>query len=282
MKQIMEYHIISGRIIETRRVYMAARSEGKKKRGTRVAGNTSMRKIAINERDAVKRLARTLNANFFRGFLFVTLKYANCRLPESWLAAQEIGASFLNKARKLFRRETGNGLRYVAVTANWSQENKRSARLHHHLVMDPDVSMDMLSKLWPEGEFYVRRVSNPGDLTGLAIYLLDNVKTQEGPRGLGLTSGKKKYTTSKGLIEPIRTEPKPVAEIEGVEALPGTFVLDGEQSYDEDGKIIGSYLRAAAQEPPKVRGTMVILPRRSRKRRAWDEGYLAEIRRQDE
>lgn len=280
MKQIMEYHIISGRIIETRRVYMACRDEKKKTRGTRIAGNTSLKKIALNERDAVKRLARTLNTNFGDGFLWVTLKYSNSRLPASYLAAQDLASDFLNKGRKRYKRETGRGQRYILVTANWSPKYKREARLHHHLVLDPDVSMDMLSKLWPEGEFYVRRVSEPGDLTGLAAYLLENVKAMDNERGI--QPGKKKYSTSKGLLEPIRTEPKAVNEIEGIQPLPNTAVVDGEQTCDEDGRIIGSYIRTVAPEPPKVRGSMVILPRRRSRKKPWDEGYMLEIRQQDD
>lgn len=280
MKQIMEYHIISGRIIETRRVYMACRDGKKKTRGTRIAGNTSLKKIALNERDAVKRLARTHNANFGDGFLWVTLKYSNSRLPKTYLEAQTIIAAFLNKARKAYRRETGKGLRYVVVTANWSPENNREARLHHHLVVDPDMSMDLLSKLWPEGEFFVKRVSNPEDLTGLAAYMLENVKALDNERGI--QPGKKKYSVSKGLLEPIRTDPKVVDDVESLQALPDTFVVDGEPTYDEDGRLIGGYIRAVAQDKPKVRGSMVILPRRKNRKKHWDEGFLTEIRRQDD
>lgn len=280
MRQIMEYHIISGRIIETRRVYMACRDGGKKTRGTRIAGNTSLKKIALNERDAVKRLARTLNANFGDGFLFVTLKYSRERLPESYLAAEDSGAQFLNRIRKRYKRETEKGLRYVHVTANWSPEHKRPARLHHHLVLDPDVSMDLLGKLWPEGEFFVRRVSEPGDLTGLAAYLLENVHA--GTDGTGIEPGKKKYSCSKGLKEPIRTEPKPVNDIETVQPIEGASVLAAEPTYDEDGRLVGSYLRTIASAAPKIRGSMVILPRKRSRKKPWDEGYIVEIRKADE
>lgn len=280
MKQLMEYHIISGRVIETRRVYMACRDGKKKTRGTRIAGNTSAKKIALNERDAVKRFARTLNANFgMTGFLWVTLKYSDKRLPASYLSAQDLASAFLNKARKAYKREMGKSLRYALVTANWNQQDKREARLHHHLVVDPDMSLDLLSKLWPEGEFYVRRVSNPGDLTGLAAYMIENVRVLDNERGI--QPGKKKYTVSKGMAEPIRTDPQPVKDIEGLQPLLNCAVLGAEPTYDEDGRLIGSYLRTLAPEQPKVRGSMVILPKRRTRRVTWDEGYLAEIRRQD-
>lgn len=268
MRKAMEYHIISGRVIETRRSFMPCRSEGKKSRGVRVAGNSSLRKIALNEREGVKRAARTLNANFGDGFLFVTLKYSNSRLPARYEDAGKDLDKFLRGARK------GHGkgkLRYFAVTANWSPKHQRAERLHHHVVLDSG-SIDLLASLWPEGEFYVQRVDAPGDLTKLAAYLLDNVHELE--------KGKKKYRTAKGMEKPIYTEPVEVSDVEGIVALPDTAVVDGEPSYNEDGRVVGSYIRAVARTAPKVRGSMVLLPKRARKRRS-EEGYFAVIREQD-
>lgn len=273
MKKAMEYHIISGRIIETRRCWLPCREGGKKKRGTRIAGNSSLRKIAQNERDAVKRLARTLNANFGEGFLFVTLKYSNGRLPGDYEAARQIEEKFLRKARAAYRKDTGEKLRYVAVTANWSPKRSCPARLHHHIVM-AEASLDMLARVWPQGEFYVKRVSNPGDLTKLAAYLLDNVH--------GLPAGKKKYRPSQGLLTPVYTDPVEVGDVEGIVPLQDTAVVDGEPSYNEDGLLVGSYIRAVAPCRPRVRGSMVILPRRGRKRRGESGEYLPEVRETDE
>ena len=266
--QIMEYHIISGNVIETRRSYMAMRP--KKRRGTRVAGASSQKKILANERETVKRLARILNCNFSTGLLWVTLKYSNGRLPENYEAAQKALEKFLRKLRA-----GTEGLEYVAVTANWSPKHDRPARLHHHIALPVTLSLDTLRRLWPEGELYIEPVSRPGDLTGLAAYMLANVR--------GLEPGKKKYSCSKGLKKPVYTEPRPVDEIEGVQALPETWVVDGETSRDDEGRVIGSYIRAVAQEPPKVRGSMVILPRRKRKKQSYGDGEsLAEIRRTDD
>lgn len=272
MKKAMEYHIISGRIIETRRSYLSCRTEGKKQRGTRIAGNTSARKIALNEKEAAKRAARTLNANFGDGFLFVTLKYSNARLPESYEAAQKDLEPFLRKAREEQKKRDGGKLKYFTVTANWSPKRQAPARLHHHVVLDAS-SIDMLSDLWPEGEFYVLRVNNPGDLSKLAAYLLENVHD--------LPAGKKKYRTSQGLEKPIYTEPVEVSDVEGVVPLPDTSVVDGEPTYNEDGRVVGSYIRAVAKAAPKVRGSMVILPKRGKKRKS-DNGFIANVRETDD
>ncbi len=230
-----------------------------------------MKKIALNEKEAVKRAARTLNANFMDGFLFVTFKYSSARLPASREEAEKDMDKFLRGARAAHRNATGEGLRYFAVTANWSPKHQREERLHHHVILSPG-SIDALASLWPEGEFYALRVNSPGDLTKLAAYLLDNVH--------GLEPGKKKYRTAKGMEKPIYTEPVEVSEVEGIVPLPDTAVVDGEPSYNEDGRVVGSYIRALAQTAPRVRGSTVILPKRGRKRKS-DEEYLAQIRETD-
>lgn len=252
----VEYHIISGKVIETRRGYMNL-SARKKVRGQRIAGNTSLRKIAANEREQNRRLARTLNCNFGSGLMLVTLKYSNARLPKSYEEACEVSEKYLRKVRNAYKKATGETLLYVNVNANWSPKHNCPARLHHHIVLPADVSLDLLEKCWAHGEFHVKRVNNPSDLSGLADYLCRNVRCE---------SGKKKYTTAKNMAKPICTEPKIVDDVESIPALPKTSVVDAQQTKDEDGVVVGAYLRAIAAEPIKVRGGMVILPKHGRKK----------------
>lgn len=247
----MEYHIISGKVIETRRCYMSERSKHKKVRGQRIAGNTSFNKIMMNEREGKRRLSRIMNTNFTEGFLHVVLKYAK-DVPETYEDLEKNGTKFLRKARKVF----GEEFRYVMVNANWSPKKGRPARYHHHIIM-PIVSVDELSKLWPQGEFYVDRINNPSDLTQLASYLFDNVS--------GIESGKKRYSTSKNMLKPIYTEPKPIDDIESIEPIENTTIVDAQQTVDEDGFVSGSYLRAICHEKIKVRGGMIILPKKTKK-----------------
>lgn len=110
----MEYKIISGNVVEIRRTYMHVRSEsGKKKRGQRIAGNTSKRKIRANEREAIKCLARTLNANLVKGWLLVSLKYDDEHLPEDYSALEESGRKFLRAFRAAFKAEYGRNPKYI-------------------------------------------------------------------------------------------------------------------------------------------------------------------------
>jgi len=256
MRAKMEYHIISGKIIETRRCWLTSRDQLHPVRGQRKVGNTSLNKIKQNEKEAVRILARILNTNFGEGFLFVTLKYSNENLPADYEAARKNASQFLRKARAEYSKTHERAMRYICVNANWSPKRNCKARLHHHIVLDLH-SIDVLAKLWPVGEFHVERVRNPSDLTRLAAYLCANTRDLE--------PGKKQWTSSKGLDKPIYTEPRPIEFVEAISPLPDTTVVDAQQTIAEDGIVVGSYMRSIAHDKIKIRGGMVILPRRRKK-----------------
>lgn len=247
MRRLMEYHIISGNVVETRRSYLPMRSV-RKTRGVRRAGTSSARKISQNEKQEILRLARQLNANFYRGGYLVTFKYGPERLPESYEQLCKNGQGLMKKLGAMCRKQ-GAELKRVLVNANWSPAKDRPARLHHHVVMN-EIDLSLLSSLWPEGELDIRRLRH-GDLTALADYLYRNVKTEP---------GKKHWSPSRNLEKPILTEPVPVHGTE-MEAPAGATEIYQQPTYDEDGRQVGSYLRCTLPEPPKFRGGQIILPR---------------------
>lgn len=64
MVRLVEYRIISGPVIEIRRCRMAVGAQPGRRRAPRKAGASSLKKIMQNEKAAVQRLARIINANF--------------------------------------------------------------------------------------------------------------------------------------------------------------------------------------------------------------------------
>jgi len=256
MMRAMEYNIISGKVIETRRCYLPCRDGSIKTRGQRRAGSSSAAKIERNERGAVNKLGRTLNTNFEKGFKFVTLKYSNERLPESYEELKRNGSKFCRKL-KAWCEKNGIEFRYVMINANWSPKRDCEARYHHHIILPIDISTDELEELWPAGEMYVKIVHNPSDLTSLADYLIRNVH--------GLGAGEKKWTTAKGMDKPIYTEPKPVDDLDSIEPIPNSSIVAAAQFTDEDGMVIASYIRAICHERVRVRGGMVIFPKKRKK-----------------
>lgn len=253
----MEYKIISGSVVEIRRTYMNVRagSPQKKPRGQRIAGNTSAKKIKANEVEAVKALARTLNANLTRGWLWVTLKYDDEHLPEDYTALETRGTKFLRALRAAFRKEHGCNPRYIWVNANWSPERDAPARLHHHLVIEA-CSLDLLAALWKCGTVSVEAIDGREDHTALAVYIVKNVH--------GLERGKNRWSTSRGnLAKPIYTEPEEVTDggVEDIAVLPTAKQTAFERLDDECGRAVSAYIRCVLPARPKVRGGQIIIPR---------------------
>lgn len=261
MRRLMEYKIVSGNVVEIRRTYMNVRagSPQRKPRGQRIAGNTSARKIKANENEAVKQLARTLNANLKKGWLWVTLKYENEYLPVDYSALEQNGGKFTRTLRAAFKKENGRNPQYIWVNANWSPERDAPARLHHHLVIEA-CSLDMLAELWKYGSVSVEEIDGREDHTALAVYIVKNVH--------GLERGKNKWSTSRGnLLKPIYTEPEEVTDggVEDIAVLPTARQTAFERLDDECGRAVSAYVRCILPERPKVRGGQIII-QRSKKR----------------
>ncbi len=247
----MEYHIISGRTVETRRCWMASRQRrvARARRAKRIAGSTSQKKIDANEREAVRRLARIINCNFGVGDLWLTLKYSDERLPESYEDAKAELSKFLRKVRAEYKKLTGKPLRYIVTTSNRNPRTGEEARLHHHVVMDR-LAYECIIKFWPAAEVSYSIMDNRGDHTAMAKYMIDNSPKE---------AGKKKWSTSRGLDKPIYTEPEPIAEIDKITAPSGADVKENIFIQDDETGIETAYMRCVMPEAPRPRGKKIKL-----------------------
>lgn len=255
MKRLMEYKIISGRVQETRRCWLdtSDRSEvSRRPRAPRKAGTSSKRKIIANENQSVRELARLINCNFGTGDLWLTLKYADERLPVDMDAAKVEIEKFLRKCRAAYKAETGKKLRYVLCTSHTSSSDGSPVRLHHHVVMD-SLCYDIICRYWPAAEISYRIIDGRGDYTGIARYMVQNADK---------LPNKKKWSCSKGLIKPIYTEPVPVSGVEGIKTPAGAKITESMQHIDLESGLKSSYVRAVLPKAPRVRGGKVIYPKK--------------------
>lgn len=183
---------ISGNVIEKSKFWVGASA---KARGKRTAGTTA-RKQDQNERDAVKRLARSINCNFGYKDLLVTLEYDQAgfdRIGGDHGAADKAMMQFLGKVRKAMKKE-GLELRFTgAITSEKDGETGDPARIHHHMVL-PAAAAAYLD-LWENGAYYVRTLRRQPDYTPIAVYIMRQAERQ----------GKdaKKYHTSRNLKKPV-------------------------------------------------------------------------------
>ena len=227
----MEYKIIAGRTEEIRRVMMD-RGRQHFRRNTRIRKRSSLLKILQNEREAVKRLARVLNCNFGAGDLWVTLTYAE--EPGSWEAAELELKKFLRKLKRSFERETGEKLRYVYSHGRKGHEGE-DVRIHHHLVL-PAMPYELITSIWPADDVTYRRLDGRGDYTGVARYMIQNAGHD--------VPGAQKYHPSRGLAQPIYTEPVPVFKTsERIRVPRGARIQERTEYQDAETGMFGAYVR---------------------------------------
>lgn len=235
---------------------MHARSSApyRTKRAKRVAGASSLKKIAANEREAVRRLARIINCNFGAGDLWLTLKYSDARLPANYEDAKVLASKFLRKAKAEYKAATGKSLRYIITTSCTNPRTGGEARLHHHLVMDR-LAYEIICKYWPANEISYTIMDNRGDHTAMAKYMIDNSPKE---------AGKKKWSTSRGLKKPIYTEPEQISEIDKIEAPCGATVKENTLIQDEESGFEFAYMRCVVETAPKVRGNKITIPKKTK------------------
>lgn len=264
MRKPMEYKIISGRVVETKRSLISVSRDYHKPRGVRHAGTTSEKKIKANEKSSTRNLARIINCNFEAGDAFCTLAYDNDHYSAEFTyeqARQDLKL-FRDKLRKALKKETGEILKAVWVTANWSPHRQAPTRLHHHIVLPGDVA-EKARQLWQQiggaGTFKMEGLDGRADHSDLAAYMMENVHDRP--------AGENKWNCCRNMERPVYTEPVEVDDLEGIQPDYGSTVKDVEESRDEDGVLIGKYIRCLLKEKPKVRGGQIILPRKQTRRR---------------
>lgn len=268
MRQLMQYRIISGRTVEIRRGLFSIGPTYRKPRGTRRAGTSSLKKIRSNEKSCILNCGRKINCNFGAGDVFLTLKYDDAHYQKdlSFEQAETDIKRFLRKLRKEYGKKTGEKLKAVWVTANWSVHRQAPARLHQHIIL-PSSALEEARKIWSEiggtGTVWIRELDDEGDYTKLAAYMVENVRS--------VKAGKQKWHCCRGMAEPEITEMEPVADLDNIQPdYDGTglaVVKAVEETTDEDGRVIGKYMRCVWKAPPKIRGGQIVLPNKRRRRR---------------
>jgi hypothetical protein len=275
MRKLMEYHIVSGRTVETRRTWLPSGPTERKKRGTRRAGTSSLKKIKANERSCALNLGRTINCNFEAGDWFLALKYDDSHYPasqesdpvrkreEEFQAAKRIlTKKFLPRLRQAYQGATGKKLKAVWVTANWSTKQKHFTRIHHHMVIPADA-LYLAQTIWKQigglnGTMQAECLNGEGDYSRVAAYMVDNVQ--------GRPAGENRWSGCRGMAKPVCSDPIEVRDVESIEPLQDEIVKEVVEYTDEDGRVISKYMRGTLPDRVVVRGGQIVLPKRRRRK----------------
>lgn len=162
-----------------------------------------------NEANAIKRLARDLNENFWEKDVWVTLKYNDEGLEklmagldrdsetfeeDLYMAAQHQIRLWRDRVVKACKA-AGIEVMYVITTSDMDGKTGEYVRVHHHVVMSGKAAEIAKSK-WKFGSVSVKHLFEEVDRSELAAYMLNQVRHMP---------DEKKYIPSRNLKRP---EPK--------------------------------------------------------------------------
>lgn len=146
---------------------------------------SSQRKKDANGSQAIRRLARILNANFHPGDFLLTFHFdapGLLRVGADHDAADHQLMLCLRRMQYAYKKR-GEALRYVGITSEKDEATFAPVRLHCHavvsgaLIAKPEGSREYLlsgkplSQVWGYGTVDVQSIRHEDDHTGLAVYL---------------------------------------------------------------------------------------------------------------
>ncbi len=250
--------IRSGKVIEKSQFYVGRR----KPRQERRKGASSAKKLDANLRDAVKRLARTINCNWSHGDLLLTLTYDEeniGKVGEDFDAAEREGGRWWKRMRRELKAR-GVKLRGVWMTSNTDPETGELVRLHHHAVISTEgieiergehgeilgarIGERTLADIWGNGTADVKPLREQDDYTAIAAYFVAQARRDR--------PDAKKWHASRGLKQPVIESEKIVARARELHTPPGATVLEIGKYEEGSGSHYVRYIRKP--RPPKVGG----------------------------
>lgn len=227
----------SGKVIEKSQFYVGER----KPRAPRRKGSSTAARKDKNMNMAARQLARTINCNWGKGDLLLTLKY-----DEEHLAAMGNTAEGAEKTCELFWRRLGHAVKNAGgklqgywLTADKDEETLKEVRLHHHAVISAEhvevtwnsdgtfgsckVGGRDLCEIWGQGGVNVEPLRQQDDYTPLAVYCVRQAVGGENA---------KKWHPSRGLKKPVVESERVAATARELRA-PGGAVVSEIGRYEE-------------------------------------------------
>lgn len=195
--------IISGEVVERRKSRITQRPV---KRGGRIKGNSSEKKIVGNREYAKLALARVLNCNFCPGDLWLTAKFDQAGLEAiggTYEGAKKAGKKFID--RLVYRlKKLGLVVRWVLAPSEIDGDTGELVRPHVHIVITGDaftmrdkqlcLGEETVDAIWGLGCVDVQFLRHQRDYKPLADYIVNQ------SRGV---PDEKKWTCSRNMKKPI-------------------------------------------------------------------------------
>ena len=178
---------VAGAVIDETIKYSMTPGKGKRAAKTQPTREAVMRN---NDRVAVKKLARLMNANFFPGDWHLTLTYAGD--APSQAQAKKCISDFKNHMRRECRK-IGKEFKFIEVTEYTNH------RIHHHMLVNY-IDKKIIEDQWIHGSVNFKTLDRSRNYRKLAEYFVkETTKTMREPGN----ETKKRWNPSRNLTRPI-------------------------------------------------------------------------------
>lgn len=151
----------------------------------------------VNQRNALKRLRRLINANFKKNDLHLVFTYKKDLRPDPEQAKKE-QKNLLRRMKRIYEK-AGVEFKYIATT-----EIGTRGAVHFHILV-PGIDMRLLNDIWDKGKIRPVYLDGRKNHEELAAYIIKETSKRLNTDGI---TGKR-YNSSRNLIKPVpKTEIK--------------------------------------------------------------------------
>lgn len=181
--------ITSGPVVECE-IYPIWKHQSEIKRASE--NRTPLAQKALNEKNAKKRLIRKINANFTDQDVACHMTYAG-EAPDLEQARKDV-QNYIRRIKDYRRKNGMSEIKYVYVIEfDDGESGNKPKRIHQHVIMS-GMDRDIAQSMWTKGRANCDRLQQDEyGYEALARYMLKDPK------------GKKRWSGSKNLAEPIET-----------------------------------------------------------------------------
>lgn len=194
--------IVSGEVVERRKSKITRRPA---KRGGRIRGNSSEKKIVGNTEHAKLQLTRTLNCNFVPGDLWLTAKFDQEGLESiggTFEGARKAGRKFIDRLAYRLRK-MGLVCKWVLAASEIDGDTGELVRPHVHIIIGGAafawrdrqlwLGSETVDSIWGLGSVDFKFLRHQKDYYDLAVYLVKQA------RGV---PDEKKWSCSRNMEKP--------------------------------------------------------------------------------
>lgn len=245
--------IVSGEVVERRKSKITRRPA---KRGGRIRGNSSEKKIVGNKEHAKLQLTRTLNCNFVPGDLWLTAKFDQEGLEAiggTFEGARKAGRKFIDRLAYRLRK-MGLVCKWVLAASEIDGDTGELVRPHVHIIIGGAafawrdrqlwLGSETVDSIWGLGSVDVKFLRHQKDYYDLAVYLVKQA------RGV---PDEKKWSCSRNMEKPKVT--REIVTSGGQLRIPaGAVELPGTRYDPENGQNFVRYIPKRKDPRRKVGG----------------------------